>query len=220
VSVVENPTIALQSDYLFALRQGSGRLADRVVTAALEQGMLPGDIYLDIFQKTAYAIGVLWQHNEVSVAQEHLATAIIERQMGELHPLFRPQRTRSRSVIIGAVEEELHRVGARMVADFFEQDGWEVLYLGATVPTDTLICMARDLQADLVGVSAQMAYHVPAIQELVRQADRRGLGGLPIMAGGYPFVQNPGLYQKLGLRFSGANARQAVELANRMIAAG
>jgi hypothetical protein len=40
------------------------------------------------FQPTSYTLGHLWQCNEISVAQEHLATAIIEGQMGELHPII------------------------------------------------------------------------------------------------------------------------------------
>jgi hypothetical protein len=36
------------------------------------------------------------------------------------------------------------------------------------------------------------------------------------MAGGLPFVQQPTLYQSLGVRFSGADARSALQLANAL----
>jgi MerR family transcriptional regulator, light-induced transcriptional regulator len=104
-----------------------------------------------------------------------------------------------------------------MVADFFEQDGWEVYYLGAAVPTNTFISIARDFRADLIGLSAQMVYHLPALIEFMKEIDRQGMGGIPIMAGGYPFVQNPSLYENLGVRFSGANAREAIEQANLIL---
>jgi methanogenic corrinoid protein MtbC1 len=99
-----------------------------------------------------------------------------------------------------------------MLADFFEQDGWTVYYLGAAVPTDTFIAMAKEMQADLIGLSSQMVYHVPTITAFVRALDRQGLGGIPVMAGGLPFVQQPTLYQSLGVRFSGADARAALRL--------
>jgi methanogenic corrinoid protein MtbC1 len=129
----------LQSQYLEALRLGSGRQADRVVQTALDQAIPVGEVYLDIFQPVAYEIGQLWQRNEFSVAQEHLATAIMERQMGDIHALFRATQIRARTLVLGCVAEEWHRLGARMVADFFEQDGWTVHYLGAAVPTETLV---------------------------------------------------------------------------------
>ncbi|NTV65609.1 MAG: cobalamin-binding protein, partial [Oscillochloris sp.] len=144
----------LQADYLRAVLSSSGRDADRVITTALDHAVTPQRIYLDIFQPTAYAIGQLWQRNKVSVAQEHLATAIVERQMGELRPLFRPLRERQRSLVLGCVPDEWHRVGARMVADFLEADGWTVHYLGANVPLKDLVGMARETQANMVGLSA------------------------------------------------------------------
>jgi MerR family transcriptional regulator, light-induced transcriptional regulator len=88
--MTENNEPNLKQNYLSAMREGSGRMADKVVQTALDQHVTSNDIYLDIFQDTAYEIGRLWQRNEFSVAQEHLATAIIERQMGDLHQYFKP----------------------------------------------------------------------------------------------------------------------------------
>ena len=217
-----NNLSALQVSYLESMQRGSGRAADQVVQQALDSGTLAGDVYLNIFQPTAYAIGRLWQNNQFSVAQEHLATAIIERQMGELHPLFRPPQprpNRPHTLVIGCVPNEQHRVGARMVADFFEADGWEVHYLGAAVPLASLVEMAKELQADLIGLSAQMIYHVPHISEFAHELNRHSLDNIPVMVGGMPFVQQPELGNTLNVRFSAADARQAVDRANRLFAA-
>lgn len=214
---MENLLSDLQRNYLDAMRQGSSRHADQIVTKALDARLTANHIYLDIFQNTAYEIGRMWQRNQFSVAQEHLATAIIERQMGDLHPYFKPVRERSRRLVLGAVKEEQHRVGLRMVADFFEQDGWEVYYLGAAVPTNTFVSILRDFHADLVGVSAQMVYHLPEVLNFVKEIDRQGLSGIPIMAGGFPFVQNPDLYKSLGVQFTGVDANAALQLANTVV---
>jgi methanogenic corrinoid protein MtbC1 len=207
----------LQAAYLAAAIKGSGRQADQVITTAFDKNMTVNQIYLDIFQPTGYSIGALWQNNQVSVAQEHLVTAIIERQMGELHSMFKPLEYKPKTLVIGAVEKENHRVGVRMVADFFEQDGWTVHYLGAAVPTQTFLAMAREMKADLVGLSSQMVFHLPAITDFVRQADSFGLSGLPIMVGGMPFIQQPDLYTRLGVHFSGSDARSAIDKANLLL---
>ena len=203
--------------YLQAMIAGSGRLAERVIERALNTGVTANDVYLGIFQPAAYEVGRLWQLNKFTVAQEHLATAIIERQMGDMHGFFRPQRQTSRTVVIGCVDKEHHRVGSRMVADFFEQAGWSVYYLGAAVPAPSFIAILKETGADLAGVSAQMLYHVPAVRDFVAEAGRQGLAGVPIMAGGLPFVQQPELYRTLGIRFSGLDARAAVSAAESLI---
>lgn len=215
----QNNMTVFQTDYLEALRLGSGRAADQVVQQALDSGATAGDVYLDIFQPTAYEIGRLWQLNRFTVAQEHLATAIIERQMGELHPLFRPQRQRPQVVVIGCVPEEQHRVGARMVADFFEADGWTAHYLGAATPIDSFVAMAREMQADLIGLSVQMVYHLRHVTAFIAALERYGLDGIPIMVGGMPFRQQPDLVHALNVRFSASNAREAVQQANQCLAA-
>ncbi|WP_322488774.1 cobalamin B12-binding domain-containing protein [Chloroflexus sp.] len=204
----------LQHRYLEAMLQGSGRAADRVVEQALAQGIHAPRIYLDIFQPTAYEIGRLWQSNRIGVAQEHLATAIIERQMGELHPYFRPKTRRNRRVVLGCAPEEWHRVGVRMVADFFEAEGWEVIYLGAAVPIPALIDAIKTAQPDLVSISMSMVFNVPHLTNLACSLAAADLDGIPLMVGGLPFTRQPGLHQALNIQLSAPNAAAAVVAAN------
>jgi methanogenic corrinoid protein MtbC1 len=213
---LKSELLKYQNEYLNAMKKGSGREADKVVQQALDTHILVNQVYLDIFQSTAYEIGRLWQRNEFSVAQEHLATAIMERQMGDLHSLFKPVRQKPKTLVIGCVDKEFHRLGARMVADFFEQDGWNVYYLGAAVPAKTFIAMAKEMQADLIGLASQLIFRLPAITQFVRELDQSGLGGIPVMVGGLPFVQQPELYKTLGVQFSGLDAAEAVRKANQI----
>jgi len=210
----------LRQAYLDALHIGSGRTADRVVRDVLDAGVTANAIYLDLFQPTAYHIGELWQRNVFSVAQEHLATAIIERQMVDLHAHFKPRREQGRTVVIGCVEHEMHHMGSRMVADFFEQDGWTVHYLGGDVPPSALIAIAREMKADLIGLKAQLVTYLPAVTAFVQQLARHGLDGIPVMVGGLPFVEQPDLYKVMGVQFCGIDAAEAVRQANALFPSG
>ena len=210
------PVTHLRKAYLSALCIGDDRQADRVLENCLAQSVSANQIYLDIMQPAAYDIGALWQRNLVTIAQEHLATAIIERQMGQLHPHFVPRTRKGRTLVLGCIEGEQHRIGARMVADFFEQDGWTVAYLGASTPIDEIAGIAREVQADLIGLSTQLIPHVPRIIELVTVLDRRGMNAIPIIAGGLPFIQQPDLVKTLNIRFAAPDAAQAVVQANNL----
>lgn len=203
----------LQAAYLEAMVHGSGRSADGVVEAALDERVTPQQIYLDIFQPTAYELGRLWQCNRISVAQEHLATAIIERQMGELHPLFKPRGEQGRTLVIGCVPGEWHRVGSRMVADFFEAAGWEVHYLGASVPIPAMVGLVRETHADLVGLSAQMLFSLPQVGEFARALHAAGLADIPVIAGGMPFANQPEIAGALNVIGCGGDAAAALRLA-------
>lgn len=209
----------LLTEYLNVTLEGSGRKADQVVEKAFDNNLTVNEVYLDIFQNTGYQIGELWQRNQISVAQEHLVTSIIERQMGDLRRLFKPEKEKDRTLVLGSVSKEFHSVGVQMVADFFTQDGWTVYNLGPAVPTDSFLAMARDVNADMIGLSAQMIYHLPTITEFVRDSGNYGLAGIPIIVGGMPFVQHPELYETLDVHLSGTDAADGVRKANQLLEA-
>ncbi|WP_025719581.1 cobalamin B12-binding domain-containing protein [Paenibacillus sp. 1-18] len=56
------------------------------------------------------------------------------------------------------VGSEQHEIGLRMLADLFEMDGWDTYYLGANVPDWSLVQAIVSYKADVVAISATMAY--------------------------------------------------------------
>src|SRR5829696_2391573 len=73
-----------------------------VAEAALAGGMDPEDLYLDVLAVAMARIGDRWATGEVTVAQEHQATAIMLRLLGRLGRNF-ARRGRSRgTVVLGA----------------------------------------------------------------------------------------------------------------------
>ena len=103
---------------------------------AIQHGTSVHDIYLHVFQRSQYEVGRLWQTNQISVGQEHLCTAATQLIMSQLYPLIFGTERKNRRIVAACVGGDLHEIGIRMVADFFEMDGWDTFYLGADVPTD------------------------------------------------------------------------------------
>ncbi len=92
------------------------------------------------------------------------------------------------------VEGELHDVGARMVADFFEMDGWDTTCLGANTPGDALIEALRARGATLVAISATLDVHVHTSAELIAAVRASpDLAHVRIIVGGRPFQLAPAL---------------------------
>jgi MerR family transcriptional regulator, light-induced transcriptional regulator len=207
----------LQKKYLEIIRGGDSQEADHLLKAALDQSISAPDIYIQIFQPSAYEIGRLWEDHQISVGQEHIASAIIERHMGELHTRFKPEHPKQKKLLLGCVDREYHRIGLRMLADFFEMDGWEVTYLGAAVPAEAFVQTVKEFQPDLIGISVEVDYHMPRLAELQAELKRQGIHPIPIMVGGLPFIHNPHLVEELGLAFTASNAREAVIKANQLI---
>lgn len=141
-----------------ALRSADVALAERVVDEALDAGMPAPEIQSEVIHPAMWWIGELWERAELTVADEHLATAISQQALIRLYPALQIARPRSRpEVLLAAVEGQQHTLGLRMVADVLEGAGFDVLYLGADVPTSSLIDMVRNHEPAVTGLGCSFA---------------------------------------------------------------
>jgi MerR family transcriptional regulator, light-induced transcriptional regulator len=213
------PLSPLAARYLDLLLQGRRDEAHRLVLSAVETGTNVKAVYLDVFQPVQREIGYLWQTNEVSVAQEHYCTAATQFIMGLLYPHIPLAPRNGKRVVVACVGGELHEVGARMVADFFEMEGWDSYFLGANTPSSGILSMIAEQEADLLAVSVTIHYNVEAARALTGEVRRSpDAAGLKILVGGRPFLVAPNLWKTMEADAFALDAEQAPAAASRLIA--
>jgi methanogenic corrinoid protein MtbC1 len=201
-----------QAAFVAALRNGDEQAARAIVEQARADGVDVASIYFDIFTPSMITIGELWERNELSVAEEHLATAITERLIGQLSASFDQPLQGGGNVVLGCVIGERHTLGLRMLSDLFRAAGWRVLYLGADVPNADWTRLALRFDADLVAISASQPRYVAPIRELIGKL-RAALPELTIMVGGAVFGLEPLLWQDVGADVYHPDPQTAVNLA-------
>jgi methanogenic corrinoid protein MtbC1 len=156
-----------RSTFLEGLLARDSARARRSVEDALAAGVPVPDIYLDVLDPALREIGHRWAMGELNVAEEHYATAIAHSILDGLsRRLARAPRDGRLAVVTGTPDEQ-HTLGARMVADFLEADGWEVLMLGAGAPSEDLLALVIDEQPDLVALSTATAGVIEGVARLV-----------------------------------------------------
>ena len=216
--VGDGPLDQLARRYSEALLAGDRLNASRMIVQAVEGGTPVKEIYLRVFQPSQQEIGRLWQTNQISVAHEHYCTAATQLVMSQLyHYIFTGER-KDRRLVATCVGGELHEIGARMVADFFEMEGWDTYFLGANTPAESILRTADERRADVLAVSCTMTFHVERVRELIAAARRNGLPAR-VLVGGYPFNLAPQLWRSVGADGYAANAQEAIAVAMRLIAA-
>lgn len=174
------------------------------------------DFYLGVIQPAMYEIGVGWEMGNLTVAQEHLASAIIARIMSSLyqnHVLSNEQP--QRKAVVTAAPNEFHETGAHIIADFLEMHGWDVYYLGANIPVQDLRKLLLEKRPFLLAVSVTMPYNLAGVSEIVKAAREKPMNNIKIMVGGISFNLEPRLFEKVGADGWAANARDAVQLAQK-----
>jgi MerR family transcriptional regulator, light-induced transcriptional regulator len=160
-----NRKFDLYNPFLEALLLGNKQSGSDYVHKLLKQGMAFPEVYEQVIKQALYRVGELWEHNKISVAEEHLATSISEAIMNEMFSAIISPHRCSKKVLVGCVEQEQHQVGAKMVADMFESKGWDSYYLGANIPVTGLIDFARKLKPDMIALSATIYFHIPLLKK-------------------------------------------------------
>ena len=180
-------TEELTRRYLDAALAGDRREALRLMmTDGVERGVPVPDLYLKVIQPAQAEVGRRWQANEISVAQEHVATAVSQLVVSHLYHHIPRAQPNGRLVLVACAQGELHELGARMAADFLEMAGFDVVFLGANVPAGSLARMVEQMRPDLVVVSAATTLCFPGLREMVR-ALREADPDVPVAVGGSAF---------------------------------
>ena len=206
-----------------ALLAGDQRRALAILSACLDGGHDLVQAELHVIQPALYRIGEQWQANQVSVAQEHLATAIAQSVMTVALLRSAPPAPLNKRVLLACVEGNNHAVGLRMLADAFQLAGWDVQYLGASVPTTALVKQVATWKPDLVGLSVSFAQQMPvvkaAITQLAQLAQQLGAARPAVMIGGLAINRFTPLAAIAGADAHGADAQSAVLEAARITGA-
>lgn len=154
---------------LSALLAGERRTASEICHSHYQQEKSILSVYEDLMMPSLYKIGVLWETNQISVAAEHLATAIIEAILNEFYSLIKPTYFLHKSVLAACVDGEYHQVGIKMVADTFEMNGWESHFLGANIPTNEILRYAAETKPKVIALSLSIYFHFPNLIRMIEE---------------------------------------------------
>ncbi len=206
------PSSALQQAYLNALLDGNRILAKEHLLDAFRNGMALGTIYVDVIQPAMYNIGYLWEKGKVSVAGEHLATAITQTILANIYSEVALPDIGDKKALVACLEHNHHQIGPRMMADILQLKGIDTLFLGANTPVKDFCQMIDTMKPDIVGIPASLLTHIETVKLTIERIRADFVTYRPvIMVGGIPFNLVDDLWKTVGGDVWGENAVIAVD---------
>lgn len=163
------------------------------MSEALQEGLSLAALYQEVITPAMHGLGRLWEQGAITVADEHLATALTHRVLAALRPGVMTggdRGARRARVMLAAVQGEQHALGLRMAADLLEDGGCEAIYLGADVPTEALLQAIKSLSPALLGLSATMPELAAVLQGTVADV-RNEYPKLSVLVGGQASASPP-----------------------------
>lgn len=208
----------LAARYLLAILEGDRQRASDLVLRAVHQGLPAIDVYEHILQPVQVELGRMWHLSELTVAEEHFATATSKLVMAQLLPLL-PKKPRNGKVLLAAsVEGNAHDMGVQMVADFFEMEGYRSIFLGPSVPAADMVTAVEHFSVDIVAISAALPTQLRAVEDTVqgmRHAESELVRKAKVIVGGPAFAHTGDLWREVGADALARTPRDAIEAAQR-----
>lgn len=157
----------------------------RILESALVAGGGPRAAVLQLLAPAMREVGDHWATGQLSVGDEHRATAVATRLVGRLSPAFaRPGRSRG-SVLLACVPGETHALPVAMLSLVLRGEGYQVIDLGGDTPADSIAAAVpaagRRLRA--VGLSVSTSRRSAEIGDAVEAVRSTPWGG-PLLIGG------------------------------------
>jgi methanogenic corrinoid protein MtbC1 len=172
--------------YLTSLLDGKRSKCHDIVQGLLDEKIDLKKLYTELFQRSMYRVGELWENNRITVANEHLSTSITESLLILGYPCIFTGERIGRKVVISCAANEFHQIGGKMVADIFELNGWDGYFLGANTPFEETVRFVHDVQPDVVGFSLSILSNLDHLKRAI-EALRSDFPYMDLLIGGQAF---------------------------------
>lgn len=203
-------------EYMNALFDRNTKKALFLIQKYLQEGISVTDIYIEILGECMRRVGELWHTAKITVDTEHYCTSTTQMAMAQMYGVIFDHEPKNKTMLCACPGTELHEMGARMVSDLFENDGWDSIYLGAAVPDDALLESVRMNKPDLIALSVTMPQHLIDCKKVV-DAIRNEFPEAKIAVGGKAFESTDEIWKKWPVDFYTSDAREFLKKANEIV---
>jgi len=212
------------SDQLFqAMRKsiigGAPDTAAKLAQESLNAGINPLDSINKGYVEGINYVGEKFGCREMFLPDMLASAEAMKAALGILDPALRAsgsQREMLGRVVLGTAKGDIHDIGKNLVSTMLSASGFEVFDLGINVPTDQFVKKAKDVHADIVGISALLTTTMVGQRSVIEALEKDGLRSkIKVIIGGAAVT--PKWATDIGADGYARNAIDALDLAKRLL---
>lgn len=193
------PLQALVPRFLDLIQGRSPVAAAGFAAAQLQQGFRPEEVITDLLAPAQAEVGRRWHEALWTAADEHQATAVTDAALYAVTADAVRPRTSRGTVAVVCASGDWHTLPSRMAAELLRLDGWDVLFLGGSLPADHLTRWLGDARPDCLVVSCSMPTTAHGIADTAAAAAEVGVA---VVAGGRGMGTDDRRAVALGVRWA------------------
>lgn len=162
--------------------------ATELVEEALEQGISAKSIVMEGLTNAMNIVGEKFERGDYLIPDMLASAECVGAAMDILQPHLIEAGIESRGkFIIATVSGDLHDIGKNIVAIMLKGAGYEVIDLGADVPTDRIVEAVEEHKAPFLGLSALLTTTMRVMGDVIAKIEEKGLRDkIKVLIGGAP----------------------------------
>ncbi len=198
-----------------AIIKGQPEVARAKTQESLDQGVDPF-LTIQAMQKAMGVVGTYYEQKRYYLTEMYMGAQAVQAASEVLRPHLKGRAGEAGRIILGTVRNDIHDVGKNLVRIVLEANGFEVHDLGVNIPSHTFVEKARELDADIIGMSSLMTISMPEMEKTIKTLAEAGLAGeILTMVGGAPLSQ--AFADKIGADAYARDAAEAVRAARSLV---
>lgn len=200
-----------------AVITGNAKSASALTKAALDNSVDAQVIVREGLIPAMDVVGERFRNNEYYVPEVLISARAMKAGMELLKPLLAARGAEPvGKVVIATVRGDLHDIGKNLVAMMLEGAGFEVHDLGIDCDPDAYVAKAKEINANIVAMSALLTTTMVQMRDGVGAVERAGLRGkVKVIVGGAPVTQQ--WADEIGADGYAPDAASTVTLAKRLL---
>jgi corrinoid protein of di/trimethylamine methyltransferase len=200
---------------------GDAELAEQLAKKALAEGIDPLKAINEGFVLGVNHVGEQFSCGEMFLPDLVMAGEAMKAAVAVLEPEMTKRGTAREmlgTVVIGTVEGDIHDIGKTLVATMLSASGFAVHDMGVDVSIGTFVEKAREVNADIVALSALLTTTMVRQRDVIEALDDVGLRPkVKVMVGGAPVTTN--WADEIGADGYSEDAIGAVGIAKKLVGA-
>ena len=167
--ITSEPENQAQREFANLLLEKKRRDATDYMMDLLKKGNRPNEVCSGVLMPALKQIGIMWQKNKISAADEHAATEICRYIIFRLCDSIPREKPLPYQALVSCVPGEEHEMGAEIMASYLESKGWRVYFVGHSAPEQDNIHAITKHKPDVVFLSVTLISNLPETVEFLKK---------------------------------------------------
>ncbi len=202
-----------------SILDGDTDAAKELAIQSIDDGYDPQQVISSGYMAGLNQVGEAFACGESFLPELVMAGDAMKAALSVLEPEMKrrgSERVVQGKVILATVQGDIHEIGKSLVGTMLTAAGFEVFDLGVDVPSAVIIEKVRQVEAEMVALSALLTTTMVRQQQVIEELEKVGLrSSVKVIVGGAPVTRE--WVERIGADGTSQDAIGSVALARRLL---